>query len=138
MAPKALRGDRLRQMRESYGLSQAELAQRVEAHVNQIHRYENGVADPSPYQLKRIAHELRVTSDYLLGLVEYPNAHLSEPALTADERKFLAALRQGELRTLLRLIDQALPDEQEQPDVPGVDVAANGEPLNGVERPVPR
>jgi transcriptional regulator with XRE-family HTH domain len=124
----ALRGDRLRQEREKRGLTQRELGDRIGTGPNQINRYENSVADPSPYQLKRIAKELQVTTDYLLGLVDQKTAHLAEPDLSLAERKFLAALRAGDLRALLRLIDENLPEDnaasnpQKQADVPGVDV----------------
>jgi transcriptional regulator with XRE-family HTH domain len=138
MAEKVFRGDRLRQVRESHGLSQLDLATRTGVHLNQIGRYENGVAEPLPHQIRRIAIELQVTTDYLLGLVDQRNGRLAEPELTADERQFIAALRQGKLRTLLRLIQQAVPDEEEQPGVPGVGVAADSDALDGVPRPVAR
>lgn len=132
MNAKALRGNRLRQVRESYGLSMEQLAARTGIHINQIYRYEHGLVDPPSALLKRLAKELQVTTDWLLGLVDQPAEHLQEQALTRDERKFLEALRQGKLRTLLSLIQQAFPDEQDQPDVAGGDVAANRQPLDSV------
>jgi transcriptional regulator with XRE-family HTH domain len=138
MPPKVLRGERLRHEREKLGFSQSELGRRIGTGENQINRYELGLADPNPYTLTRLAKELQITTDYLLGLVDRKNEHLTEPELTPEERQFLAALREGKVRTLLRLIDQAIPDEQEQADVPGVDVAADGDQLDTVKRPVPR
>src|SRR5579859_83998 len=122
MRTKAFRADRLRQLREAAGLSQAQLAARVGVNVNLINRYENGVAEPSPIVLKHLAKELQVTSDYLLGLVNEQDAHIEVQSLSPDERKFLQALRAGKLRVLLGMLQQAIPDEEEQPDVPGVDV----------------
>lgn len=136
--PKAVRGERLRQVRESRGLSQSELARRLGISANQINRYENGVIDPSPHQLMRIARELGVTSDYLLGLVNAEDAHLEVETLTADERKFLEALRAGKLKLLLGMIQQAIPDEEEQADVPGIDVTPNGDTLHTTKRTIPR
>ncbi|MEP7286960.1 MAG: helix-turn-helix transcriptional regulator [Chloroflexota bacterium] len=122
MRTRALQGERLRQLRESHGLTQQQLAERLLMNINQIHRYENGTADPSAFQLKRIAKELQVTSDYLLGLVDATDEHLQESTLTKQERQFLEALRQGKVRTLLRLIDETVPDEQQQSDVSGVHI----------------
>src|SRR5271165_2307395 len=109
MRLKALRNDRLRFIRESYGLSQQQLADRLGVNLNQINRYENGAADPSLYQLKRLAKELQVTTDWLLGLIDDKDKHMQEKTLTRDEHKFLEALRQGNLRTLLGMIQEAIP-----------------------------
>ncbi len=109
MTEKAFLGERLRQARERRGLSQAELARRIRTGNNQITRYENEQAEPSPMQLKRLVRELGVSSDYLLGLADSPTVL----ALSAHERQVVEALRQGQARSLLRLLDQALPaDEQ--------------------------
>ena len=82
MAERAFVGERLRQARERRGLSQAELARRIETGPNQITRYENGQAEPSTIQLKRLARYLEVTSDYLLGLSDLS----STPQLAPHER----------------------------------------------------
>ena len=112
MPERAFRAERLRQARERQGWSQAELARRIGAGVNQIPRYENGQAEPSPMQLKRLAHHLQVTSDYLLGLADLPTPVLLTPDLTQAERQLLDALRQGQFHRLVRLLDQLLPAEQ--------------------------
>lgn len=126
------RADRLRQEREALGLTQQELAQQIGAGMSQISRYENGAAEPSVKQLKQLAKILRVTTDYLLGLVEERTQRISLTDLTPDELKFIQALRQGKLRTLLGMLQQALPDEQDEPQVPRVDVTAHRKPLNRV------
>ncbi len=53
-------------------------------------------------------------------------AYLKEPDLTALERRFLGALRQGQFRLLLRMLDQALPDEQDEAQIAARDVGAEG------------
>jgi len=109
MREHAFLGERLRQIREQRGLSQAELARRLGAGINQIPRYENNQADPSPFQLKRLAELLDVTSDYLLGLVDTPSGYRPTLELTQDERQVVEALRQGDTRSLLHLLDRTLP-----------------------------
>jgi transcriptional regulator with XRE-family HTH domain len=112
MRARAFRGERLRQAREFHGLSQVELGQRIGTGPNQITRYELGTADPSPYHVKRIAEELRVTTDYLLGLVDRPGEYMEHAdPITPDERRFLEALRNGKLRPLLQMLEKAMPNE---------------------------
>lgn len=103
MAERAFVGEHLRQARERRGLSQTELARRIETGPNQITRYENGQAEPSPTLLKRLAVHLEVTSAYLLGLSDLS----STPGLAPHERQVLEALRQGQTRDLLHLLEQA-------------------------------
>jgi transcriptional regulator with XRE-family HTH domain len=136
MRAHALRGDRLRQEREKRGLGKQELGRRIQTGPNQISRYETGEADPSPYQLKRIAQELEVTTDYLLGLVDKPDEHLREPELTLDERQLLTAFREGRLATLLRIINRAIPDPDEEADVTRRGVAPDAQPLESAQRTV--
>jgi|SRR5579859_596451 len=135
--PKGLRGDRLRQLRESYGLSQGELAKRIGSSLNMVNRYENGLIDPPSAIVKRLAREFQVTTDYLLGLVEGKAAHLESYELTRDEREFIEALRAGKLKVLLGMLQDAIPDEGEQPDVPGPHVTPNGDALDTTERTIP-
>lgn len=53
-------------MRKQHDLSQAELAERVGLHQNQIGRFERGESRPSADTLRRLANALAVTGDYLL------------------------------------------------------------------------
>jgi len=63
-------GQRLREIRESRGLSLKELAERTEAHVSNLSCYETGKRIPSLELFIRIATVLGVTADYLLGSVD--------------------------------------------------------------------
>ena len=135
---KVIRGERLRQVRESRGISQSELARRLGINPTQINRYENGLTDPSLQQIIRIGNELGVTIDYLLGLVDAEEAHLEVETLKPDERRFLEALRAGNLKVLLGMLHEAFPDEEEEPDVSGVDVTPNRKPLYTPKRSIPR
>src|SRR5258708_39209888 len=113
MPEKAFLGERLRHARERRGLSRFKLPRRIGTGINQVTRYENGQAEPSSTLLKRLAHSLDVTSDYLLGLADTPTQLRTSTDLTPHERQLLEALRQGQATTLLRLVNQAL-SAQEQ------------------------
>jgi transcriptional regulator with XRE-family HTH domain len=98
-----LRGERLREAREHRHLSQRQLAELCELGENQIHRYESGKTEPSASTLAIIANALNVSTDYLVGLIDYPRGHLGE-LLTPDERKVVDAYNAGDNATLLEII----------------------------------
>ena len=119
-----LRGDRLRALREHQKYSQAGLAERLGLGVRQIHRYENNLSDPPASIVARIARELEVTTDYLLGLSDTPKPTLGEDDLSPDEARLLAAYRLGEIREALQLL-AAGPQVSDQPVVAPRKQAAN-------------
>lgn len=100
---RIFRGDRLREMRRKRQLTQDELADRLGFGQSQMNKYENGKSDPTPEVLVRLAKELAVTTDWLLGLVDDPEAFLQEQELTPAERKLLSAFRRGDFKELVRL-----------------------------------
>lgn len=100
---RIFRGERLRQVRRERQLTQDELAERLGFGQSQMNKYENGKSDPTAEVVVRLAKELNVTTDWLLGLVDEPQEHLREPDLTAMERKLLAAFRRGDFKELVRL-----------------------------------
>jgi transcriptional regulator with XRE-family HTH domain len=53
-------------LRKGRGLTQSQLAEAAEMHVNQIRRYETGVAQPSLDALRKIAIVLRTSIDDLV------------------------------------------------------------------------
>ena len=61
-------GDRLKNLRLSNGLSQAQLAQKVGVSKSLISAYENGSRQPSYEVLIAFASLFSVSTDYLLGL----------------------------------------------------------------------
>ena len=81
----AFKGNRLRAKREAIELTQQELAERIGVRKAQISHYENGKAEPSAGVLANMAQVLSVTTDYLLGVVDTPNEHLSRGELSSDE-----------------------------------------------------
>ncbi len=58
--------DKLANLRKEKGLTQLALAELVQLHQAQIHRYESGGSEPSMSALKRLALALGVTSDELI------------------------------------------------------------------------
>lgn len=119
-----MRGDRLRDIRKSRQLTQEELAKLVGVSGQQIYRYESGENIPNSDVLTRLAQELSVSTDYLLGLVNEPTAHLTEEELSPMERRLLQAVRNGSIRELFKTL-AALSDNDDQPpvtpDKPAVD-----------------
>jgi transcriptional regulator with XRE-family HTH domain len=67
-------GDRLRKVRESKGLNQAQLAEKSGLQPSAVSHFEMGRRSPSFDNLKRLADALSVTIDYLLGRQLEPTA----------------------------------------------------------------
>jgi len=64
-------GERIRQARTAYGMSQAELARRIGISGQAMYQIENGkTPDPQASRITMIAQVLGVSADYLLGLIE--------------------------------------------------------------------
>lgn len=57
---------RLIQIRKSQGLTQQELAEAAQLHINQIRRYESGAAQPTLEGLTKLAKALHVSLDELV------------------------------------------------------------------------
>ena len=61
-------GERIRELRQSLGLSQKSLAEKVGIAQNTLAQYEKGISKTSIDVLVNLATELETSSDYLLGL----------------------------------------------------------------------
>lgn len=87
-----LKGDRLRAMRKRSRYSQRVLADMVELSPRQISRYENVDVDVSATTLTKLSSVLNCSVDYLLGLVDEPNAHVPDipPDVLKLARQFAA------------------------------------------------
>ena len=99
-----LRGDRLRQLRQQRKFTQEVLAERLGLGIRQIHRYEKGLSDPAGDIVSRIAVELEVTTDYLLGLDDEPTRSYREQDLAPAEHKLLSAFRRREWPEILQIL----------------------------------
>jgi transcriptional regulator with XRE-family HTH domain len=73
-------GRRIKEERESLGMSKAELARRLKVARNTVWRYEAGLAVPSISTLEKIARELRTTPSELLREPAVPAAAEEESA----------------------------------------------------------
>lgn len=98
-----MQGSRLKAVREDRQLTQIDLSNRAGVSLKQLWPYEHDESDPTSDVLARLAKELEVSMDYLAGLVDDPQARLSEEELTPMERKLLAAFRRGDLDALMRV-----------------------------------
>lgn len=92
-----MRGDRLRLLRERYGLSQNDLADRLGTSQTQIMRWEGNKVIPSAESVISLAKFFNVSSDYLLGLVATPTGSIVDSDLTNDEQALIHYLRTGQL-----------------------------------------
>ncbi len=100
---KVFKGARLRQVRESRGYTQDELAIRLNLGQSQLNKYENNKSDPTPEVIVRLAKELNVTADWLLGLVDEPNENVRLPDLSAQELKLLQAFRRKNYQDIMKV-----------------------------------
>jgi transcriptional regulator with XRE-family HTH domain len=110
----ALRGDRLQLLRNRHGISQDDLAARVDVSLRQLQRYESGDNDPAGEIVNRLATVLQTTSDYLLGRTDDPLAQISEDDLSQMERLLLDAYRRGDFRELMRIASEKPDPEPER------------------------
>ena len=65
-------GSRIKELRKEFGLSQVDLASRMEVTKQTISNWENENIQPSIDMLVGLANVFNVTTDYLLGLDDVP------------------------------------------------------------------
>lgn len=104
MVNKVFRGERLREVRESRGMSQADFEQLVGVSHVQISRYEAGKTEPSLDIITRFAKALNITVDYLVGMVDKDNEYLNPQDLSPTEARLLDAFRRGDLRDAMDVL----------------------------------
>ena len=127
-----LHAERLRQRRAFLKLTQQDVAGRAGVHQQNIARWESGKQDIAGDALARLAKALNCTTDWLLGLVDQPNAYARPQELSTTERVLLDLYRQRKLPEMItRLVDELaganpqadlVVDRPNQPQVPGEDV----------------
>lgn len=96
-------GKRIRDLRLSRGLTQQELGEVIGGNKQQVHRIEHGSL-PTIDTVKQLAAFFEVSTDYLMGLTDEPNGHLETTPLSADEQRFLAAIRGKSFHKVLEML----------------------------------
>lgn len=100
-------GDRLRKAREAMNYTQEELASVIGSGSKEIWRYENGKSRPTSDTIAKIAQELNISSDYLLGISDDPKPGLAISELSVKEKLIVIALRSGDKYGAIELIVNA-------------------------------
>lgn len=103
-----LRTDRLKAVRVSRGLSQVDLARLCGLADVMIHRYEHRKVEPTVTTLLLIAEGLNVSTDYLLGLVDNPQATVLESDLKPEERDLVISYRRDGWIGVIRLMAERM------------------------------
>lgn len=110
MSDKVLFSERLKCLREETGLSQGELAKRLDASRGSISFYENGSRAPDIHVLKKMCLLFGVTADYLIGLTDYRNEAAKEEIErdVQTQEKLLALLPQKSAASLTNAFELLL------------------------------
>lgn len=103
-------GERLHQLRTARGFTLDDIAKGIGSSKQQVFRIEKGQI-PSAETVVKLASFFEVTSDYLLGLVEKPHAHLSPQDLTPEEHRFLNAIRGRSFKDVLDILASIMGDD---------------------------
>lgn len=84
-------GMRMKELRESIGISQAVLAERINATQSSVNRYENGQSPPPLDYLRRFADFFDVSLDYIFCRTDKPQGTTYDfnPTITPDMRRFI-------------------------------------------------
>lgn len=69
--------DKIRALRESHHLTQAELARQLSITRNGVNSWEQGFSMPSPLSLVELSRLFHVSTDYLLGVDEMSTINVS-------------------------------------------------------------
>lgn len=115
-----LRGERLRDLRESRGYSRERLAELLGIGTNPIYLYETEKSDPASAVVASIAQLFGVSTDYLLGFTDDPGIYISGD-LSPKERAAIAAWRCGKrLEAIMAIASEDDGNLDETQDCAGV------------------
>ena len=82
--------EKIKQLREARGWTQAELARRLGVTRNGVNSWEQGLSMPSPACLVELAKVFSVSADYLLGIEELNSVNVT--GLAAQDVALLAEI----------------------------------------------
>jgi transcriptional regulator with XRE-family HTH domain len=101
-------GPRLARLRQSRGLTQEELGDRVGLSNRMIAYYEREEAEPPGPQLPALAQALRVSTDELLGVKRLPEVLGPKTARLLKRLQQVEALPAADQRAVLKVVDALL------------------------------
>ena len=116
-------GDRIRQLRDEFGLTQGQLAAGSAVSQGYLSQLENGeVKNPSAAVLLRVAQAMRVDPDELFEAAGYPTVRALreiyqgyESTIDSNLLRFVSRLGAEHQINLLRLLEAMEPSENGQP-----------------------
>lgn len=82
-------GKRMKELRESIGVSQIKLAEYIGSTQSSVNRYENGQSTPTVDYFRRFADFFDVSMDYLFCRTDKPQGRIYEfkPTITPDREE---------------------------------------------------
>lgn len=93
-------GDRLRNLRLQWELSQTDLSRILNVHPKAIKNWEGDIVDPNIDNIRRLADYFHVTVDYLTGREDNNSVWLG--MLNADDKRKLVAMIQAYINACTR------------------------------------
>ena len=98
-------GKRMRDRRRGLGVTQAQLAETAGTAQARISQIENGESEPSIDVLMRLARALGVTTDYLLGRVDDPEANAQADPIYRDFKNRSEADREN-IKLFMKFLEE--------------------------------
>lgn len=89
-------GERITQERERLGLTQSELAEKLDVSQKSISKYERDDRRPNFETIAKMSHLFGVTADYLLGISSRDTAAGSASTLSPEEQDVIDAYRKAD------------------------------------------
>ena len=89
-------GERIAQERERLGLTQSELAEKLDVSQKSISKYERNNRRPNFETIAKMSHLFGVTTDYLLGISSQDTAAGSASPLSPEEEELINAYRRAD------------------------------------------
>ena len=96
--------DKIKKLRELSGLSQTQLAKKLNVTRSSVNAWELGISIPSTQYIVEVSLLFRVTTDYLLGIESESNLSLQ-------------GLREEEIKILYSLINYFQSDKEDKVDM---------------------
>lgn len=98
-----MRGDRIKQLRESLHITQKDVSERLDISESQVYRYEKDEIEPRADVVVKFASLFNVSTDYLLGVSD-ELGYFYRDGLNTQERTAIAMWRRGERLEAIKII----------------------------------